>query len=334
MKKKGPAITVLLPVFNGDPHLRKAIQSVLDQSFTDFELLAINDGSTDATIDTLRNFERVDSRVRVVTRENRGLVYSLNEGVDLARGKWIARMDADDISLSDRLAIQMKYAVDNNLDMCGGAIRTFGACRTSQKTYPRSQGAINTQLLFNTAFAHPTVFVKRDILKKNIYDSRWEKIEDYELWTRLAKNGYRMGNVHDVVLKYRKSLGQTTSKSRSLQDRLRLEIADSYRQTCSCSIPADVLISFHDRSGNLHEEKIQVVLDYFLKAIQDGKDVEGVLKGNLKIFLLHNARKSLFLKGNAIRHIFNFEDLMIFRVFSVLNLTAKKSMWNYLYQLS
>lgn len=93
-----PLVSVVLPVFNAEKYISEAVASILAQSFTNFELIVINDGSTDNTLNILKSYQ-VDSRVILISRENRGLVESLNEGIDLASGEWVARMDADDIAL-------------------------------------------------------------------------------------------------------------------------------------------------------------------------------------------------------------------------------------------
>lgn len=333
INKSVPLVTVVLPIYNAGPYLRDAVVSVLKQSVTDFELIAINDGSTDNSLRILKELGSADSRIRIISRENRGLVYSLNEGIQHSRGKWVARMDADDVCLPNRLALQIKHADENNFDVCGGFIRTFGMCISSLKTYPLTDNAIKLQLLFNTAFAHPAVILKRQSLKQHLYDSGWAKIEDYELWTRLAADGCRMGNVPHELLRYRKTFGQVTSKSRNEQDRLRPEIAEAYRARAAFAIPANVLQRFHDRGGDLSIADVESVIDFFAEQIHAKKDIEGVLKANLKVFLLHQAPNALKTRKKMISSLLSRKDLRLLSTLSYMNFSPKNSFWKVMYYL-
>ena len=109
MKNTNPAISVLLPVYNAERFIREAVDSVLFQSLGDFELLALDDGSTDGSLIILREYEARDNRVRIITRENRGLVASLNDLIAAARGRYLARMDSDDISMPQRFERQVMF---------------------------------------------------------------------------------------------------------------------------------------------------------------------------------------------------------------------------------
>src|SRR5437870_2605656 len=110
---QAPMISVLLPVYNAQPYLQEALDSILAQSVADFELLALDDGSSDLSLRILREYERVDSRIRVISRENRGLVSTLNELISIARGRYLARMDADDICCPLRFRQQVDFLESN-----------------------------------------------------------------------------------------------------------------------------------------------------------------------------------------------------------------------------
>ena len=200
--EKPPKISVLLPVHNADPYLALALDSLLAQTFQDFEVIAINDGSTDLSGGILNDYELRDSRFRVFHRRQRGLVVTLNEGIDLARGEWIARMDADDIALPLRFELQLKQLSSTEADFCGGAMELFASSR-GIKFYPESNEIFGVALLFSAPVAHPAVIGKAAIFRTLRYDTNFKHAEDYDLWQRAWGFGFRFTNVRDVVLRYR-----------------------------------------------------------------------------------------------------------------------------------
>ena len=202
-----PLVSVVMPVFNGETFLPEAIESILGQTFGGFELLVVDDGSTDGSRDVAARFARLDSRVRTVCGGHRGAVACMNEGVRRSRGQWVARMDQDDIALPDRLAVQLEWAAGNGLDVCGGQAERFGA-RDGMLTFPDCHEAIAREMLFRCAVLYPTALVRTSLLKENggITDCTFD---DYELFTRLALCG-RLGNVPSVLLRYRKHEEQTS----------------------------------------------------------------------------------------------------------------------------
>lgn len=208
-----PIISVILPVFNAEKYIKEAVQSIIDQTFGDFELIIINDGSTDGSLEILEQFKALDKRVVLITRENQGLVKTLNEGVSIASGQWIARMDADDIALSNRFECQMQWLMQNNLDICGSWVSLFGTADKRILKHSQTDAAIKMEMLFGTPFAHPSVIMKKELVKKLLYDIAWEKCEDYDLWERAARAGWRMGNVPKVLLLYRQHSSQVSSKA-------------------------------------------------------------------------------------------------------------------------
>ena len=217
--KKPPKISVVLPVHSADPYLALALDSLLAQTFKDFEIIAINDGSTDLSGKILNEYALKDSRIRVFHRAQRGLVVTLNEGIDLARGEWIARMDADDIALPRRFELQLEHLFRTEPDFCGGAVQCFGDSRAIWR-YPESNEAIGIQLLFNVPFAHPTVIGRAAAFRKLRYNSSFTHAEDYDLWQRAWTSGYQCTNVSDVVLRYRVHQNQVTFKRKNEQKKI------------------------------------------------------------------------------------------------------------------
>jgi len=200
-----PIVSVIMPVYNGEKYLREAIQSILNQTFIDFEFIILNDGSTDKTEEIILAYD--DPRIHYIKNEtNLQLVETLNKGIKFAKGKYVARMDADDISLPTRLEEQVKFMEDNpDIGISGSAAIVFGEnINTSIWKLLKNNEAIKSELLFSSTFAHPSVIMnKKMILKYNLfYDNNFLHAEDFELWTRMAKVT-KMANISKPLLKYR-----------------------------------------------------------------------------------------------------------------------------------
>ena len=223
-----PVISVVLPVFNGEAHIEAAVRSILDQTFENFELIAINDGSTDGTRRILQNMSTYDGRLVVVSRENRGLVASLNEGIGIARGVWIARMDADDIAYPNRFERQLQWLEQTGADICGSWIKYFGTLDNRVLQHPETDESIKLEMLFGSPFAHPTVMMKTALASQLGYSNQWASCEDYDLWERAAQAGWRMTNVPEVLLSYRLHEAQISSVKAVRQRELAQQIRYRY----------------------------------------------------------------------------------------------------------
>ena len=174
MANEFPLVTVLMAVYNGEKYLREAIESMLNQSYTNFEFLIINDGSTDSTEEIILSYR--DERIRHMKNEqNIKLIASLNKGLDLAEGKYIARMDADDVSLPERLAKQVDF-MERNLEygLLGTWVKTLGLNPDKEIHFKSGHDEIRFELFFHNYLHHPTVMFRKEIIKKNNL-----KYEDY-----------------------------------------------------------------------------------------------------------------------------------------------------------
>ena len=186
-----PRVTVLLPVFNGGPHLGPAIESVLAQTMADFELLVLDDGSTDGSLEVARSCR--DPRVRVVENgRNLGLTATLNRGLREARAPLIARQDADDLSAPDRLSAQAEaMARRPDLALLGTQADVIDSGGRHAGSIVRSceQGSIRWELLFDNAFVHSSVMFRREVVLDEAggYDEALRYCQDYALWTRLVR---------------------------------------------------------------------------------------------------------------------------------------------------
>ncbi len=209
--RSAPLVAVLMPVFNGEAFLGEAIESILNQSFRDFEFIIINDGSTDRTSSILHRFELADHRVRVYHQENRGLIASLNRGCRLARGKYIARMDADDVAFPYRFERQVDFLEQNpRVGLVGGAVEVIncGGVPIHRLSYPVQDQKIKDTLSSYNCFAHSTIVMRTEAFRVlNGYRRAFLFAEDYDLWLRMAER-YELANLPESVLQYRVHIDQ------------------------------------------------------------------------------------------------------------------------------
>ena len=203
-----PKVTVLMAVYNGDKYLCESVDSILGQTYTDFEFIIINDGSTDNTLGRLESYS--DPRITVFSQKNQGLTKSLNTGIARSRGDYIARMDADDISLPERLEKQVAL-MDNEPDVgvCGTWVETIGELGGNVWRHPIDNDIIKSRLLFHSALVHPSVMMRRKFLEKNglHYNEDIHQSQDYDLWVRCAQF-FSLRNLPEVLMNYRLHSGQ------------------------------------------------------------------------------------------------------------------------------
>lgn len=202
---KAPAISVVMSVYNGARFLPQAIESILQQSWSDFEFVIVNDGSTDETWSILESYCSQDSRIRLTDQENRGLTASLNRGCSLSQGKFIARMDADDVAMPRRLEWQMDFmATHPDVGVLGGAFELIdGAGKNLGVSWlPLEDREIRRMLLDSTAFLHPSVLMSHSALARVGGYREVKYAEDYDLWLRLAEQT-KLANLQEVIHQYR-----------------------------------------------------------------------------------------------------------------------------------
>lgn len=199
-----PKITVLMPVYNGERYLRQAMESILGQSFTDFEFLIFNDGSTDESAEIVRSYK--DLRIRFLENEsNKGLIATLNAGIAISRGEYIARMDCDDVSLPNRLEKQVAYMDQHpHIGISGTWFKTFGGSQSVTVRLPTDPMQIRCASFFNSCIGHPTAMMRRAILDlhKLKFDINYRDAEDYAFWVEALKCT-KLGNLGEVHLLYR-----------------------------------------------------------------------------------------------------------------------------------
>ncbi len=203
-----PAVSVVMPVYNARRYVGLAIRSILEQDFTDFELLVLDDGSTDGSLEAIRGYARDDPRIRVFCREHGGLVRVLNEGIGEARADLVARMDADDVALPNRLLDQVEFCRGrNDVVALGGQVEMIDrhGLPLGLKRLPLEHGQIEHGVLRGRGdlICHPAAMLRRDAVRAaGGYRQQYEYVEDLDLWLRLAERG-RLANLPQVILQYR-----------------------------------------------------------------------------------------------------------------------------------
>ncbi|MFL2578323.1 MAG: glycosyltransferase family 2 protein [Flavobacteriaceae bacterium] len=199
-------LSVIMSVYNAEKYIEEAIQSVLNQTYNNFEFIIINDGSEDNSLKIIEKFLSKDDRIILIDRENKGLVSSLNEGILKSKGNFIARMDADDICLPNRFEEQLNFMKKNSdVGVCGSWIELFGDdFKTKTWKIPCNDQRLKAELLFSSCFAHPSVMIRKNVLIENnmLYDESYIHAEDFELWIRLSEFT-NFANINKVLLKYR-----------------------------------------------------------------------------------------------------------------------------------
>lgn len=220
-------ITVLMSVYNGDQWLAESTQSVLDQTFPDFEFIIVDDGSSDKTPEILKELSRRDSRIRVLTKPNSGLADSLNYGIAHSRGEWIARIDADDICEATRLEIQLAFTQSHrSLVLVGSGlviIDQFGK-KNRTHSYPSTHCHLVRRMSRHAAFfPHSSTFFKKNALRqKNFYRTRIRRAQDLDLWLRLSDVG-KIACISNPLVRIRKHSAQV-----SHEDSGRRHLIDSH----------------------------------------------------------------------------------------------------------
>lgn len=260
-----PRLSIVLPCYNAAEHLPETLASLSAQTFADFECIAIDDGSKDATREILEAQAAKDPRFCIISRENRGLIATLNEGIAAARGEWIARMDADDIAYADRLEKQLAYVEACGADICGAWIRFFGD-RQGEWHMPTGDVAIRAYLMFNSPLAHPAVLARRSLLLAHPYDHANEFAEDYGLWCELALAGAKFANVPQVLLDYRTHAGQISQARAAQQRAAGQRIRAAYIPAClpdAIKLRAARLVELADATRELSPDEFGWLADCF-----------------------------------------------------------------------
>lgn len=272
--KNEPFITVLLPVYNCEKYIFEAIQSILTQTYSNFELLIIDDCSTDETLSVCKSFE--DDRIIIIEKEkNSGYTNSLNYGISIAKGKYIARMDGDDISLPMRFEKQVAFMEANeDVVVCGTNFSIID--RDELFILPEFNEQLKVRLLYGNSLGHPTVMIRKIVLKENhiIYNTQMEPAEDYALWVQLIKFG-KLHNLQECLLKYRVHDAQVSSirNERQMQSarQTRLKLL-SYLGSTISKEEQNVYLKVIDPQKKINFEEFLIFLKLKKKLIDANSD--------------------------------------------------------------
>lgn len=300
-----PKVSVLMPVYNAQPYLRSALNSILRQTLTDFEFIIVNDGSTDASDTIIRSFQ--DGRIRYEAQSNRGLVATLNRLVANATGEYLARMDPDDWSHPERLARQASF-LDRHPDvgLVGSWVEVMdqaGRHRAETK-YPITDRGIREMLLIDTMFAHGAVMLRRSLQVH--YRADRAHAEDYDLWTRLLL-ATEAANLPLVLYRWRLNPAGASLRNRTLQRKtahaIRLRYITGYLANQRTSDGKEDAIEFAYRGRwRTMLGKIRIVI--LLLSLRQWKAAGQLARSSWKILFLHKRLQTEITS----RHIFMPSD--------------------------
>lgn len=223
-------VSVIMPVYNGGKYLKESIESILEQSYANIEFIIIDDGSTDNSKKIIEDYKKIDNRIIFVSRENKGLVNSLNEAIELATSKYIFRMDADDIAHLRRIERQLFY-LERGYDLVASQIEIFGENVQSDKSKKIIEKSKNIEMkeklddhLFRIGgfLCHPTIAFTKDLIEKiGKYHDKCELAEDLELYMRCINKEARAIKIPEVLLSYRVNNNSKSESELSNENNLR-----------------------------------------------------------------------------------------------------------------
>jgi glycosyltransferase involved in cell wall biosynthesis len=215
-KNKQPLISVIMPVFNADKYLKDAIDSILNQTYSNFEFIIIDDSSTDNSWFIIKNYQKIDKRI--VARKNRknsGVAATLNKALKLCHGEYVARMDADDISLPKRFQIQLHYLKKHpEIVGVGTQVNIINNSNkiTGKRYFPTTTNDCYQFLMITSPVQHPTLMVRTQAIKKYQYSANYKTAEDWDLYFKLVQNN-QLNNIHETLYNYRQNFGSNGYKN-------------------------------------------------------------------------------------------------------------------------
>ena len=285
-------ISVIMSTYKEDERLlRESIESILNQTYRDFEYIIILDyPDNDVHKSVIEEYAIKDDRIHFYINEtNMGLTDSLNRGLSLCHGEYIARMDADDISLPDRLERQMKYLEKNHYDLIGGItemINENGSLLYSIKSVPTDPKKINKALRYSQCIAHPTWLGKKEVFEKNAGYRHMPLCEDYDFTLRAVLNGFVISNLNEPVLKYRMT-SNSISRSNLFEQYLYMSyITNEYKNNCIASVDkAYAYVQQHlNEKDSIKYLKANVIFNRMLQEMSDKQILSFIKDGFCLLF--------------------------------------------------
>lgn len=329
-----PMVDIIVPVYNAAPYLKEAIDSLLNQTFSDFRIILINDGSTDNSLEIIQSYD--DPRIAIINMpKNGGIVKALNAGLSAATAKYIARFDADDNCVNDRLEKQVNYLEKNpDVGVLGGQMEIFGG--NSNHIYTSEQLPIHHEdivisLVFKNVMAHPTVMFRKSLLDDNglSYSSDFPHMEDYDLWLKLIKLT-KFHNLNDVLIRYR-MMGQNISvKNNSTYSKRLFDIHSHYYPKLNITLKGQdlTLFEFGFENGHINVEKNSIKkYRRMLKLLETNTLLNEIASSSAikkRIDYLWNRNFVPILKRGKALHVFYYWSLgKRFRLYQVKLLALK-----------
>lgn len=328
---KSPEISVIMSVFNTpEEYLKKSIESILTQTYKNFEFLIINDGSKDYINKILKNYN--DDRIKIIyNKTNIGLTKSLNIGLKAAKGCYIARMDADDISMRDRLEKQYDYMENNHeIDILGTHAYILGTKKIIMRRvfHPNQEITRIRMLFYDAGFVHPSVFIRKKFLDNNelLYNEKIKKAQDYDLWVRSLQYG-KLSLLTEPLLEYRIHNEQISKKSKDNQkyysDMIKKEQLHHLDKNFSKK-ELDIHFNFLDET--LYYDPNEII-SYFKKLIFINNE-----KNIYNKYLFERELKAIWFQRMLKRLILSKKTEMIWNKFTLKALSIKN--WSYLLEYS
>ena len=322
-----PIISVIMPVYNCEMHVQQAIESILNQTVTDFEFLIIDDASTDNTLLLVKEYK--DTRIKIIEKPiNSGYTNSLNLALNIAQGKYIARMDGDDISFPERFEKQLKFLESNqDIVVCGSYSVIIGT--NAIVSVPENYELIKLALLKANCMIHPSVMMQRKVLDTYSlnYDISKEPAEDYDLWIRIAMIG-KLHNLQEVLLQYRMHEGQVSyirnENQKNIAKQTRLDFL-SYLQFPKIEKEIGILKKFIANESNIKFNEIILFQEKIKKSILLSNTNNFFQQRGLEDyldFIEYHTLKAYFLQQKRYKPLFFFNYLKI-KPLAILNFTFK-----------
>ena len=322
--KSKPLVSIIIPCYNAEQYVRNSVMSILNQTYHNLEILLTDDCSTDNTYGVLKELKETDSRVKIIRHtENRKIVYSLNELVSYSHGKYIARMDSDDISLKNRIEEQVEF-LENNPDISGCGTNAFYINERDtiigESNLPQNINEIAYFLNYYNTFNHPSMMLRAGVLKENPYSEEYLYAEDYELWCRLIiSKKMKLCNIADKLLKYRVYQNQSSGKNREKQASAVCKVIEKYYYLDKQSRNTFNNIFFeHNYFGPTEKSFIENILkgtsyydgDYYIPIIE--KIIAYLLSTHMIVFLAQivfrypegrkTLKKIIYRKAHGTKH--------------------------------
>lgn len=255
-----PTVSVVMSVYNGERHLKCSVESILNQTFCDFEFIIINDGSTDSSLSLLLKYLKNDSRIIIINQKNMGLTKSLNRGIREASGKYIGRQDADDVSIINKLEEQVKLLESVQGDVAAGqAYMQIGDSYCIEPKQALLEEINLRKLRFGNIFIHGTLFFKSEVIKKELYDEAFTYSQDYELMIRLIKHEYNLFVIKKPLYYFRDVPGKIS--------------VDKVKEQIDFSARACIKHFGNDRKFVLNKKGLRKKILLFIKWLHTLKDI-------------------------------------------------------------